>query len=211
MIAADIAPTDGIRTVGREDAPLLAEITADAFRNDPFNSWLFSDHKAMHRTFGVLARHIYGPNGFCQILSDGEKDLAATMWMLPGGNMNMPLSGVSALYASLFFNGGFSALMRGKAAGEAMELHHPKERHAYLFTVGVCADGRGRGLGRQMLVPVLEACDRTGTMVYLENSNPDNRRFYNSLGFERIELFGATPESPPLEAMRREPQAGRDS
>lgn len=207
---ADIPKADGIKTVGLEEASLLADITADAFRNDPFNNWLFSGQKAMHHTFGVLARHIYGPNGFCQILSDGGKNLAATMWMLPGGNMDMPFAGTAALYASLFFNGGFPALMRGKAAGEAMALHHPKEPHAYLFTVGVCAEGRGRGLGRQMLLPVLEACDRSGTMVYLENSNPENRRFYNSLGFERIELFGATPDSPQLEAMRRDPHASQD-
>ena len=43
-------------------------------------------------------------------------------------------------------------------------------------------------------------------MAYLENSNPANRRFYNSLGFERVELFHATPESPPLEAMQRAPR-----
>ena len=91
-------------------------------------------------------------------------------------------------------------------SGGARATHHPAEPHAYLFTVGVASAGRGRGLGRRLLKPVLAACDRSGTMAYLENSNPANRRFYNSLGFERVELFHATPESPPLEAMQRAPR-----
>lgn len=204
MKAADVAAAEGIRNVDRSDAKLLADITADAFRNDPFNNWLFSGYAGMHRTFEVLARHVYGREGFCQIMEDQGEDQAAAMWMLPGGNLGTPLRALPALYGGLFFNGGLGALKRGKAAGEAMEVHHPTAPHAYLFTVGVKGTGRGRGLGRRLLAPVLEAADRTGTMIYLENSNPANRGFYNSLGFRRIELFDAMPGSPPLEAMQRE-------
>jgi ribosomal protein S18 acetylase RimI-like enzyme len=109
-------------------------------------------------------------------------------------------------YWGIFASGGLGALKRGKAAGDAMAKHHPTQPHAYLFTVGVASAGRGRGLGRRLIEPVLDACDRTGTMAYLENSNPANRRFYASLGFERVELFHATPDSPPLEAMQRLPR-----
>ena len=76
----------------------------------------------------------------------------------------------------------------------------------YLFTVGVASAGRGRGLGRRLIGPVLDACDRTGTMAYLENSNPANRRFYASLGFERVDLFHPMADSPPLEPMQRLPR-----
>ncbi|SIN83647.1 Acetyltransferase (GNAT) family protein [Parasphingorhabdus marina DSM 22363] len=203
MKAADIAASQGIRNVDQGQARLLADITADAFRDDPFNNWLFASYKGMHRTFEVLARHVYGRDGCCQILEEDGEDQAAAMWMLPGGNLDTPLRALPALYGGLFFNGGLGALKRGKAAGEAMEAHHPSEPHAYLFTVGVKGTGRGRGLGRKLLAPVLDAADRTGTMIYLENSNPANRGFYNSLGFERIELFHPLPESPPLEAMQR--------
>ncbi|MEO0439900.1 MAG: GNAT family N-acetyltransferase [Pseudomonadota bacterium] len=207
MKAADIVASPGIRNVDQSDAKLLADITADAFRNDPFNNWLFASHEAMHRTFEVLARHVYGREGFCQILENEGEDRAAAMWMLPGGNLNTPLRAMPALYGGLFFNGGLAALDRGKAAGEAMEAHHPTKPHAYLFTVGVKETGRGRGLGRNLVAPVLDAADRTGTMIYLENSNPANQGFYNSLGFRQIELFDAMQGSPPLEAMQREPGA----
>lgn len=201
--ASDIAPVQGIDTVGTEKVTALANITADAFRDDPFNSWLFGGFEPMKRTFANLAQHIYAPNGFCQILNEDGEGRAATMWLMPGDKPDATPMGMLKTYSGLFVSGGWGALMRGKAAGDAMAKHHPREPHAYLFTVGVASAGRGRGLGRKLIEPVLEACDRTGTMAYLENSNPANRRFYNSLGFERVELFHATPDSPPLEAMKR--------
>ncbi len=204
--ASDIAPQPGIQTVGAESVTALADITADAFRDDPFNRWLFGGLAPMHRTFANLAQHIYAPNGFCQILNENGEGLAATMWLLPGDKAEATGTGMLKTYWGLFASGGPGALMRGKAAGDAMEKHHPAEPHAYLFTVGVAGAGRGRGLGRRLLEPVLAACDRTGTKAYLENSNPANHRFYLSLGFERVELFHATPESPPLEAMQRLPR-----
>lgn len=206
LSAADIAPAQGLHTVGPESVSTLAAITADAFRDDPFNRWLFGGFDPMQRTFANLARHIYAPNGFCQLLNEDGEDRAAAMWLMPGDKPGAPLTGTLQTYWGLFASGGWGALMRGKAAGEAMEKHHPEEAHAYLFTVGVASAGRGRGLGRRLITPVLDACDRTGTMAYLENSNPANRRFYNSLGFERVELFHASPDSPPLEAMKRLPR-----
>ncbi len=206
LTASDIAPVEGINRVGPEHAGPLAAITADAFRDDPFNKWLFGGFDPMQRTFRALARHLYAPNGFCQILQEHGQGLAAAMWLLPGDKPDMAMSGMVQTYWGLLASGGWGALMRGKAAGEAMEGHHPGEPHAYLFTIGVAGAGRGRGLGRRLIQPVLDACDRAGTMAYLENSNPANRRFYNSLGFERVELFHARPDSPPLEAMKRLPQ-----
>ncbi len=206
LSAADIAPAPGIHTVGPESVATLAAITADAFRDDPFNRWLFGGFAPMQRTFANLARHVYAPHGLCQMLTDDGEDRAAAMWLMPGDRADAPLAGTLQTYWGLFASGGFGALKRGKAAGEAMARHHPRKPHAYLFTVGVAGTGRGRGLGRRLIGPVLDACDRTGTMAYLENSNPANRRFYASLGFERVELFHARPDSPPLEAMQRLPR-----
>lgn len=204
--ASDIALGEGIQTVGAESVDSLSDITADAFRDDPFNGWLFGGFDPMHRTFANLARYIYTPHGFCQILSEEGEGRAATMWLMPDDKPESSLTGTLQTYWGLLASGGFSALMRGKAAGEAMAKHHLKEPHAYLFTVGVGSAGRGKGLGRRLIEPVLNACDQKGTIAYLENSNPANQRFYASLGFERIELFHATADSPPLEAMKRMPR-----
>ena len=43
---------------------------------------------------------------------------------------------------------------------------------------------KGRGLGGKVLAPMLERCDRTATVAYLESSNPANIAFYRRHGFE---------------------------
>lgn len=203
LTAADIKPTDNIRTVGPEHVTQLGAITADAFRHDPFNNWLFTQQKRKHQMFTTLAKYIYAPNGFCQILSEEGEDLAATMWMLPGGSMATPVAASLSLAATFLLDSGWTGMKNGFATGDAMEKHHPKEPHVYLFTVGVIGAGRGRGLGRRLIESMLDACDRTGTMAYLENSNPANTRVYNSLGFESIGMIEPVVGCPPLEAMKR--------
>lgn len=206
LTSADIALTEGIRTVGRDEVNNLAAITADAFLHDPFNNWMFKSQKRKHQMFRAMARRVYAPNGFCQILQENGEDFAATMWMMPGGSLDTPLMGALSLGIAFALDDGLAGMKRGLATSKAMELHHPKEPHAYLFTVGVKGDGRGRGLGRRLIEPVLAACDRTGTVVYLENSNPANTPVYNSLGFESVSLFHPVPGSPPLEGMKRQPR-----
>ena len=208
LTANDIAAVDGVETVGPEAVSELAAITADAFSEDPFSNWLHRHQKYRQEVFAILARYVYAPRGFCQIYREGGqgKGLAAAMWMLPGGSFEEPLRGRVALATALWKDGRTAAVRRGLAAGKAMASHHPKEPHAYLFTVGVASAGRGRGLGRRLIEPVLDACDATGTMAYLENSNPANQRFYQSLGFESVTIFHPLPGSEPLEAMRRDPR-----
>ena len=76
----------------------------------------------------------------------------------------------------------------------------------YLFTIGTRKAARGKGLGKALIRPVLEACDREGLSAYLENSNPDNTGFYMSHGFEHMKLFEVGEGAPPLEAMWRKPR-----
>ncbi|MGJ8668390.1 MAG: GNAT family N-acetyltransferase [Oceanococcus sp.] len=204
--SADVALSDGVRTVAKESIARLAAITADAFRDDPFNNWMFTQQKYKHQMYLGFAKHVYTPHGFCQILSEKDQALAATMWMLPGGMFKTPLAMYPALVKSFLFDDGISGARRGLMTGNAMEAHHPQEPHAYLFTVGVMGKARGRGLGRRLIQPVLDACDRSGTMAYLENSNPANTRFYQSLGFERVAMIEPIPGCPPLEAMQRQAQ-----
>lgn len=205
MTPADINTSANIRTVGLGSVADLAAITADAFRDDPFNNWMFKNQHYKHQMFAALARYVYAPRGFCQIYEENGIGQAATMWMMPGGNMKEPFLGLLSLMKAFALDDGIAGMKRGLATGKAMEAEHPTVPHVYLFTVGVKGSARGRGLGRQMIEPVLRACDHTGTMAYLENSNPANERVYNSLGFEHVAMIEPMTGSAPLQAMKRMP------
>lgn len=192
----------GLVAAGAEAADTVAQITVDAFRDDPFNRWLFGSTSGMAGVFTALARHVYTRRGLCYRLGDE----GAAMWMLPGGNTEPPLTALPALYSAVLFRSTWGAKRRTDAAVAAMARHHPTFPHAYLFTIGVRPRARGKGNGRALIRPVLEACDRAGLPAYLENSNPANRGFYGSCGFERTAMIEVAPGAPPLEAMLRQPR-----
>lgn len=195
---------DGITRAGPRDAEHIGDITADAFRADPFNLWLFGGFAGIRALFRLQAKSIYGPRGYCYNAGDD----GACMWMMPGGDASFSTRDYWRFAVNTLVTSGPAAIGRGIKTGQAMEERHPDFPHAYLFSIGVRESARGTGLGRRLIAPVLDACDRTGTRAYLENSNPANTGFYNSCGF--TELGGPihpTPDSPPLQPMVREPRA----
>lgn len=205
MIGRDIKLGDELRRSGPGDAARLGDITADAFRNDPFNLWLFGNFAGIANLFHLQARRIYAPRGFCYT----HGDEGACMWMLPGGNASFGLREYAGFVLPTLLRCGPRAVKRGMRTGEAMERRHPGFDHAYLFSIGVRPSAQGKGLGRKLIQPVLDACDRQGLPAYLENSNPANTGFYSSCGFDPLgKPIHPEPDSPPLQPMVRQPRRG---
>ena len=198
----DIQLSEGVRQARLEDWRTIGAITGDAFQNDPVASWIMRDARGMPPVFGRQTRDIYLPRGICHLAGDD----GATQWLLPGGSNAMPLAGQLSTAWHMARYGGLGSLRRGLAAESAMARHHPKSPHVYLYTIAVRSSAQGRGVGRSLLVPMLEACDRAGLPAYLENSNPRNHSLYAAHGFTHVEHFEAGPGGPTLEAMWREPR-----
>ena len=156
MQASDIALDGELVRAGPAEAGVIAQITADAFRDDPFNRWLFGSYRGMAGVFAALARHVYTRRGFCYRLGDR----GAAMWMLPGGDLEPPLMAMPALYRAVLLHSSRGALKRTDAAVAGMNRHHPTFPHAYLFTIGVRPQARGQGHGRTLIQPVLDAWKR---------------------------------------------------
>lgn len=200
-----IALPSGIERAGPRDWRRLADITADAFRDDPVNRWLFGNPRAIQSAFRVLARNIYSRYGICHVAGNE----GATMWVdhmseTPGDEFGLLAQMQFAI--GQFIHGSKGSMTRAIKAGDLMQAHHPKEPHMYLFTIGTRPSARGTGLGKALFAPVLEACDRQGVACYLENSNPVNHSYYTMHGFETRETFACGEGGPVLEAMWRAPR-----
>lgn len=192
---------EGVRIAQSDDWRQLGDVIADAFREDPVMCWTFNHYEASRRAMQLLAHHVYLPRGECFIAESG----GGAMWLPPGVSKSMTPLRQAQLAYSVVRRAGGAAIKRALVMDEAMLRHKPKEPHAYLFTIGVAQSGRGRGLGKKLMQPLLSAADQNGWPVYLENSNPRNQSFYNSFGFETLDVFQATDDAPPLEAMWRAP------
>lgn len=184
------------------DLDQLADITAEAFSEDPINLWIFGHARAMKPAFRTLAKALYLKNGFCHLHGDD----GATMWIESEKIADPSTLSMLGFAWAMRRHGTKGAMKRAIGAGEAMKAHHPKERHLYLFTVGTRKSSRGKGIGSALLRPVLDAADKQGRACHLENTNPENSGFYGAHGFKRLETFEIGTGSPPMEAMWREPK-----
>ncbi|MCA3692786.1 N-acetyltransferase [Aquidulcibacter sp.] len=203
----DIQLPEGIKKAVAEDWRQLGSITAEAFYEDPVNRWIFGKPKTLDAVFPLLARTHYLKHGFCHMIGDG----GAAMWLPWGAPSEVSLSATVQIAWALVSTGSADAISRAMDAGARMQANHPHEPHLYLFTLGTRLANRGKGLGKALFAPVLAACDRTGTPVYLENSNPANEGFYRSHGFESQGYFPCGKDrdgqtAPLLQKMWREPR-----
>ncbi|MEM7328902.1 MAG: GNAT family N-acetyltransferase [Pseudomonadota bacterium] len=182
----------------------VADITGEAFANDPVNQYVFGKANSIRSMFRVMAREMYLPSGTCFLHPSG----GATMWMPPGVDAAPSQFGLLKFALGQLRHGTPGAIKRGMALSELMQDWHPKDPHMYLFTIGTTQAARGKGVGKGLLAPVLAACDAAQMPVYLENSNPANTGFYAAHGFERMGVFHIDgDDSPVMEPMWRTPLA----
>lgn len=88
------------------------------------------------------------------------------------------------------------------ALGQAMDQHHPKTPHWYLWTLGVDPRVQGRGVGSALLKHTLAIIDAEGADAYLEASNPALVPLYERHGFEVVGMI-QVGDAPPLAPMWR--------
>ena len=198
----DLSPSD-LFQARANDWKTVADITGEAFAEDPVNQWVFGKPNSIRSMFRVMAREMYVPQGLCHLHPAG----GATMWMPPDVSAAPSQLGLLKFALGQLRHGTPGAIRRGMALSELMQAWHPKEPHMYLFTIGATRAARGKGVGKGLLAPVLKACDEAGMPVYLENSNPVNSGFYAAHGFERMGVFEIGGDgSPIMEPMWREAQ-----
>jgi ribosomal protein S18 acetylase RimI-like enzyme len=196
-----------IRALTGRDAPLLADIITDAFRDDPLMTWTFGEAGSARSSYAAIARSIWERAGFGHVAADGS---GGALWLPPGASSAPDGVGgelaALAIAARIFLAGGVRALSRAEEASRAMLSHRPDEPDYYLYAIGVRPGGRRRGLGSALMAGALARCDAEHAPAHLESSNAANLGFYRRLGFEVTRRLAITPGGPHVWLMRREPR-----
>jgi GNAT superfamily N-acetyltransferase len=204
-----------VRAAAPEEAGEIGRLLGEAFMDDPVSTWAWPDaevRRAVHpRFFGVFAKHGLA-GGMVDVTEDGA---GAAVWLpVPAGSGG---GGGTAGSAGSAGGGDRMGADIAEALGESgersavinklMEQHHPHERaHLYLLALGVLPGRQGGGLGRALLEPVLERCDRQGVPAYLEASSERSAALYARLGFATIGQTIDLPDGPSMWPMWRQPR-----
>ena len=106
---------------------------------------------------------------------------------------------VEALGRLLALPPGGRCLDLGTGTGNyAVALHH-----AGLEVVGVDPSAHGKGLGKALILPMLERADQERMPCYLITHNASNQSFYRRFGFETICERAVCDNGPVAFSMRR--------
>jgi GNAT superfamily N-acetyltransferase len=86
-----------------------------------------------------------------------------------------------------------------------LEKMRPRQPHWYILVLGAHPDHQGKGLGGELLKPILQKADEENVAVYLECSNPRSLDFYDKHGFRVIEEIVPIHGCPPIWRLMRKP------
>ena len=197
------------RQAGPDDVALVAEIAAGGFADDPVMGWVFPDpatrESALRVVFDLIARRYLAKEGLVHLLDRS----CTAMWERPGPGgaavepareepQDEPSPEVAAVLTS-------EVVERFAVVEAALVENRPHDRpHWYLGILSTIPERQSRGLGGQIMAPVLSVCDSEGWPAYLESSNPRNLAFYFRHGFVQTGEI-TLADGPSLYPMWREP------
>lgn len=198
-------PSQTIRRAGPGELRGVVVALARAFYDDPCLSWFFPDEgrrlRQLEALWSLMLRKVY--LRYEETYTTAEA-VGAAVWAPPGRS---PLG----LADSLRLAPGWMRIeprrvVPNMRAVQLVESRHPRERHYYLWAIGVVPERQGRGLGTALMGPVLERCDRERVPAYLEASTARSRACYERVGFEAVEEVSLPRGGPPFWPMWRAPR-----
>lgn len=183
--------------------PCLLDTLTAALLDDPLYRWLYPDPSlrpvALRQNLRLTLELVVDV-GRVETTADGA---GVALWTAPG----VELLDDPAPFVALLERWAPDRL-EAALAGMAACSGHRDPSAAVLHLLAVHPARQGRRVGERLLAPTLQRCDRAGTPVALESSNPRNLRFYRRAGFLALAGVAVPGGGPVMWPMRRLPGGG---
>lgn len=193
-----------LREASRNDLGLVVAALADGFDADPMFRWMFEGAGFRKSLRGWLETVVplAAEKGPCYLADEGA---GAALWTEPGVALAGPdeFARIGEFLSATLGDRGAEVLEALAAVG-AHKPEQPVSRH--LVYIGVRRAERGRGLGAELIDPLLAACDADPAHAYLHSTNPQTQPFYEARGFSAIAGVAMPDGGPTITPMWRRPR-----
>jgi ribosomal protein S18 acetylase RimI-like enzyme len=176
--------------VQRAEVPAAALTLARAFHDDPIFALLFggSVPEPRARRFFEIMANVQLRHGLVFRTPAME---AVSIWA-PPGEWKLPNAQIAKNAVGLLRVFGRGLFANLEILGR-LEKAHPTEPHYYLEFIGTDPMHQGRGMGTELMQPMIERCDTEGVGAYLESSKESNMAYYARFGFEVTQVLTHKP------------------
>ncbi|WP_310497687.1 GNAT family N-acetyltransferase [Sandarakinorhabdus sp.] len=199
-----------VRACTLADVPVVTDILARAFQDDPAMTWIWPDaaqrSRRLPRFFDLITHTDVDPAHWHIALDRDGQPAAAALWRRPS-RWEVPTRAMLRQLPRLVGTFGRD-LPRALRLQGLLDANHMRYRHWYLQFVGCLPRSQGQGLGGAVIRAGLARADESGLPAYLETATPDNVGLYQALGFDIIKTYGMTG-GPDFWSMCR-PAPGKD-
>lgn len=193
--------TASVRRASAGDVSALSATLAAAFFDDPVFAYCYPDATRRHQILDPWFDAVVTANLAHEHVYTTDDAIGGAVWLPAGAQEDEHLADRLAE---------ISGEDADRLAGvfDLMEASHPQQPHHYLFLLATRPAWQSKGIGSQLLRPVLDACDRDVVPAYLEATSESNMRLYLRNGFETVGEI-RLPDGPSMWPMWREPANDR--
>ncbi|MBK36868.1 MAG: hypothetical protein CME26_15235 [Gemmatimonadetes bacterium] len=192
-----------------------SDLIARAFFDDPIDVYMEPDEQVRAR---MGRRHLEAFVRYCHLAgevwtTEGSIEGIAG-WLRPRSGEVSPKLEVQAGMDAIPSLIGTEQWERIAAIVDCLETLHEQDiqmPHWYLMLLGTEPNVQCRGIGSQLLQPVLTRADAEGIPCYAQTSNLRNVPFYSKHGFELLVEVDEPESGVRIWTMLREPRGGKTS
>ena len=195
-----------VHPVAASELPVLLDVLARAFRDDPFVGWVVRGGPGREERaaayFDLMLRRVSLARGgaFATQVPTG-----VAAWVPPHAWPPSTGAQVAMLPQTLSFVG-LSRLGVVSEGAERMEAVRPRGPHWHLALLGVDPAAQRSGAGTALLAHGLARAEEDGVPAHVETSVPANVVFYERAGFRVVARLALPGDGPPVWALTRTPR-----
>ncbi len=176
----------GLYIASSDDINRISEVAADSFENYPLHMW-FCNEKYDKKTIKTLFEaSLKSMDENCIIYADSPEMNGFAVWCLGfTGIKTIPFLTHGGI--KMFFHGGVSLIKKLlDYEGFAMRIKGKYTNNAdwYVYNISVASHAQRKGIGKKLMNPMIDFCDRNNKSAYLETNKAINVGIYERFGFE---------------------------